>query len=217
MGDQIIKQLRSEQQKNKKPKSPSEVKGSLVIKEEDMEELMATDGDDDELLLTKNRLNDTEQYIKNLEDDMKQLEFETAQQKQALEREYKYQIELINIDLEEARTQCDDLQRQIGSDDLNLLASEFRSEAEDARNDAYNLKKQHIEEIRQLERDRDELLREINLLRIKTDRMDQNQDEAVAKMQVELDKKEKELLHFMQVASNLSHVKEKMDAIQADR
>merc|ERR1711933_318068 len=51
----------------------------------------------------------------------------------------------------------------------------------------------------------------------KTDRMDQNTDEAVAKMQIELDKKDKELQHFIQVTSNLSHLRDKMDTMQADR
>jgi len=245
--EQLQKQLRLEQQKNKKPKDPSDVHGSLQTEDSNLSDDMSShserddeeDGSGSEQLQQEqgeiqgssnnaggdsvenqqlvNRLHDTEQYVKDLQDEMKQLEFETNQQKQALEREYKYQIELINIDLQESRNQCDDLQRQIGSDDLNQLASEFRTELWEARNDNNQLKKKHIEEIRQLERDRDELLREINLLRIKADRMDQDTDEAVAKKQVELDKKDKELQHFIQVASNLSHIRDQMDAMQADR
>eukprot|EP01084_Bolivina_argentea_P082881 150064_1 len=203
----LTKQLRAEQQKQKaaKEENMDQPKAGALGAAFESQSHSDTDSvshtsdslpvmvDDDEIVLLRNRLVDTEQYAKDLEDDMKQLEFISAQQKQAMEREHKYAMETIHIDLEESRTQCEDLERQIGSDNLNLVATEFRTELWDARNDNNELKKKHIEEIRQLERDGDELLREINLLRIKTDRMDQNTDEAVAKIQIELDKKEKEL------------------------
>merc|ERR1719361_1991888 len=131
---------------------------------------------------------------------MRQHEFDTTQQKQAMEREHGYEIELLNIELGESRTKCDDLQRMTDADDPDSLAQEFRDDLWDARNDNNALKKKHIEEVRQLERDRDVLLRDINLLRIRTDRMDSNTDEAVASLQLELEQKQQELEHYITVS-----------------
>ena len=67
--------------------------------------------------------------------------------------------------------------------------------------------------MRQLKRNRDELLRVINLLCIGTARMDKNTDEAVAHMQAELDK-DQELEHYIAVTTKLSDELQNLDALQ---
>ena len=235
MIEQLTKQIRVEQLKHKRPKSPSHDHGSFRdmpgIDEEasvdpkdseskpdpNMDEKGNNNGEmnSEEIQQLLNRLQDTEQYVKDLQDERRQHDFEVEQQRMAMERQYKLEIQGLNLDLSEERNKCEDLERQIETDDLNLVASEFREELWVARNDNKELRKAHLGEINELEMDRDELLREINLLRIKTERSDLDTDERVLRMQNELDIKEKELQHFSEAATDLARITDDLERMQA--
>ena len=180
--EQLTKQIRLEQLKHKRPKSQSHDHGSFrdmpgieeaaSVDPKDSESKADSNVDEkgnnneemnnEEIQQLLNRLQDTEQYVKDLQDERRQHDFEVELQIMDMGRQYKLEIRGLNLDLSEERNKCEDLERQIETDDLNLVASEFREELWVARNYNKELRKAHLGEINELEMYRDELLREIN-------------------------------------------------------
>ena len=164
----------------------------------------------------QNKINELTEYSHKLEDDVKQMIFDYDLKLTALQREHSHDIEGFELQLSAANEKVVDA-ATLQDNDFATNFNDRLQECWEIRDGETTLKLKHIEEIRELERNRDELLRECYSLRIRNERLEQNVDERVKKLEEEKDKLLRENEHFGAIASSVSNIKEEMDRINATR